>query len=323
VLFGPPMDAGALRDSLQQYLKYFGAATTALYGYRLLRFIATYLRSSKLDRYHHGERGSTWALVTGASDGIGHGFANALLDAGFNVLLHGRNAQKLANLQSSLQKNYPSRQIRYVIADAGIPSPAINDVVDAAQSLPGKLTILINNVGGTPGGPTYCPAFERTEDNILTLMHVNAGFPTRLTRALVPLLASNGPSLIMNIGSVAGLIGFPYISVYSACKAFNNIFSKALAQEVQAEGLNVEVLGILVGNVLSAGNTSVMPGFTPTSREFAGYALDRVGCGERLVWAWYRHAIQNWLVTSMPTSFAENFTIGEMQKRRKIELKGE
>lgn len=78
---------------------------------------------------------------------------------------------------------------------------------------------------------------------------MNARWPTQLTKALLPLLTDNSPSLIMNVGSMAGLWGLPYLSVYCASKAFNMLFSDALKQEIAAEGKrkDIEVIGIIVG----------------------------------------------------------------------------
>src|SRR5271154_6519096 len=78
-----------------------------------------FLYPSTLGRYlrdYQGEK--SWALVTGSSDGIGKGIAYELCSHGFNVVLHGRNAEKLSRVQASLLAEYPKVQVRKVITDA-------------------------------------------------------------------------------------------------------------------------------------------------------------------------------------------------------------
>lgn len=76
---------------LFKYLAAVGALSTTVGLYRLSKFLYVHLRSSSLSRYHHP---NAWALVTGASDGIGLRFAEQLASHGFNVALHGRNLDK-------------------------------------------------------------------------------------------------------------------------------------------------------------------------------------------------------------------------------------
>ena len=293
-------------------LKYAGALAALSSIYQFSSFLSPYITSSKLDRYHHGKKGSTWACVTGSSDGIGYGFATALLDKGFNVLLHGRNETKLAGIQSDLQKRHPNLQVRYVIADASSQDAPIDNIAAACNALPGKLTILINDVGGTPGEPFQ---LLDTADAPSTdvLINMNARFPAQVTRALLPSLIQNGPSLIMNIGSAAGSFGLPSLVVYSASKSFNAIFSEALRKEMAMPGKDVEVLGILVGVVISGTQLNRIPLFTCTAREMADYSLARVGCGQSLVWGWWRHGVQSFPLAVLPTWASDMFIMANMK----------
>src|SRR5436309_12610648 len=85
-------------------------------------------------RNHQGEK--TWALVTGSSSGIGEGIAYELCSHGFNVVLHGRNDEKLSRVQASLLAEYPKVQVRKVIADAGsFTASAIDDIVANLQDI--------------------------------------------------------------------------------------------------------------------------------------------------------------------------------------------
>ena len=82
-------------------LSFIGAATTCYWTIQLARHLYGYFRPTALPRYNLTGKDS-WALVTGASDGIGFGFAQELSQRGFNVFLHGRDREKLIRRQQEL-----------------------------------------------------------------------------------------------------------------------------------------------------------------------------------------------------------------------------
>ena len=206
-----------------------------------------FLCPSTLDRSlrdYQGEK--SWALVTGSSDGIGKGIAHELCSHGFNVALHGRNAEKLSRVQASLLVEYPKVQVRKVIADAGsFTTSAIDDIVASLQDV--HLAVLVNNVGGMAAlDADFKTLEEYTAKEVDAVINVNPLFTTQLTRALLSTLQRNEPSLIMSIGSITEG-GMPWLSVYSTAKAYIHAFSKALSLELKANRHKVEVLGIQVG----------------------------------------------------------------------------
>lgn len=308
----------------QTALKCLGIGALSYITYSIIDSLSIYLSPSKLHRYHHGKPGSTWALVTGGSDGIGRGFVDNLLAQGFNVLIHGRNSEKLDRIRKEHFTQYPNLSIRTVVSDASSTTPDIDALSTAATSLPGPLTVLINNVGGTPPGPDFSTVDSQPQSYIDALINMNLRFPTLVTRALLPTLKTNTPSLIMNIGSVAGELPMPYVTTYGACKSFNNHFSRALKAEMRAEGLaeQVEVLGVLVAKVISASTKeNRVDWFTATSDQLAKAALAKVGCGKPLVWAWWRHWAQNLALAVVPEALLERILVGVLSEQREDEKK--
>lgn len=302
---------------MQNILLGIGALAAARIFYTVARFWYPFIfHRSTLHRYHHGKPGSTWALVTGASDGIGWEFAVALCDSGFNVLLHGRNPVKLESKQKELQARFPGVQIRCVIADAS-RYEAVDSVVSAARELPGKLTVVVHNVGGATIGPAYGHLQETDAEVMDGMLNMNARFPAQLTRAIMPVLASNGPSLAMYIGSAAAIQPLPYLCVYSASKAFLMRFASSLRLEACGEGWDVEVMGVLVGNTTSAGNTHHMVGTTASSELIARTSLAKVGCGRALVWAWWVHALQEAVLGALPEALLAPGVIDMMKVRKR------
>ena len=283
--------------SLSQTFATVGIIATSFLAIRFLRFVHLYARPSSLKRYLHGD--NPWALVTGASDGIGRGFAYELAQNGFNVVLHGRNATKLESVKAQLQDRFPKLGFRILIADASSTSyQQIDELVASIHDL--HLTVLINNVGGAI---TVAPLDDTTSEDVDAIMNLNARFPTQLTKALLPKLTqTNGPSLIMNIGSM-GDFCVPYATIYGGSKGFNMTWSSSLAMELKSEGKNVEVLAISVGRVTDVShNKKNASFFTPSARTMAKAALQRVGCGKPVVVGYVGHALQKFLVGLLPFS---------------------
>lgn len=268
-----------------------------------------FLRRSSLPRYIKPDAngGSSWALITGASDGIGLALAYELCARGANVIIHGRNADKLAKVRAELLAAYPERKIETVVADAGQADTqgAVAKVVKTIQNLPdgGRLRILINNVGGSKyWAGRSGPIFHRFSDlqlaDVDALVNVNVRFGTVLTAAVWPILtADDTPSLIINFSSMAGINPLPYMVVYCAAKSYILAFSETLQDEAKTEGKNVEVLGLLIGDVDTPGapkeeKAGVLVIEPPA---FARAALNAVGCGEVTV----APGLNDWLTTLM------------------------
>ncbi|KAG9513914.1 putative short chain dehydrogenase/reductase, partial [Aureobasidium melanogenum] len=307
--------------SLSSTLEYLGAATALLLTYRAISFCSIYLKPSTLHRYNPS--GHSWALVTGSTAGIGEGFAHALCAKSFNVVLHGRDTKKLSALKSTLSQKYPNVQIKTVIADVFDIDVDIASIVKTCEDLSGPLTLLVNNVGGAPLSPSYGTLAEVDASYVDKMINLNSRFPTQLTRALLPLLSQNSPALVMSTCSITGFRGLPYLSVYSASKAFNYALNESLASELKAEKKDVEALAIVIANVVSGGNKTTEGAFTCTGLQMAEFSLDRVGCGQTAVFGWWRHAVQWWCMSLLPEWLTEKILIGVMKERRIEEQKGE
>lgn len=256
--------------------------------------LLSYLYPSALPKYlrTHGEGEASWALVTGATDGIGFGFAEELCTRGFNVILHGRNQSKLDSKCEELQKRFPKSKLRIVVADASsFASQDIVKVIDQIKDLP--ITVLVNNVGGTGVLDANFKSFDmHTAQEVDALLSLNVSFPIQLTAALWPLLKQNTPSLVLNVGSQA-FVGVPFLPVYSATKGAIHAWSRALAVEQETYDTKIEVLEILVGSVQSQQNQTPQPTFfVPSSREMARTSLERVGGGLKSVPGYFPHWIQ-------------------------------
>ena len=297
--------------SISQISIWIGFITASYITLRFLRFIYLYSRPSSIKRYLYGI--NPWALVTGASDGIGRGIAQELATKGFNVILHGRNPDKLERTKIQLQKEHSNVRFRTAVLNASTAtSQQIDDLVASLDGL--NLTILVNNVGG---GVKIQPLERCSPEEVDFAMNVNARFPAQLTRALLPKLARpDGPTLIMNIGSLADS-GVPYATIYGGSKAFNMAMSSSLGAEVKVEGRDIEVLAIPIGRVTDcAHNEEPSSFFTPPARTMARACVDRVGCGRKVAVGYVGHAVQKLIIESLPSFVFEMLVVPNMKERK-------
>ena len=256
-------------------------------AYRFAAFIRVYLRPSSIGKYLTD---GTYAVVTGATDGIGKAMAMELAGRGFNIVLHGRNSEKLAAVKSQIQAAYAGREVVTIGHDAGADGRLD---ISAIKSLP--ISVLVNNVGG--GGPKSLADSSRTDiDRTITL---NAIFPTHLTCDLLPQLSR--PALVLNVSSYVGAFPPPYLAAYAGAKAFVTAFSSSLAREVES----VEAISLMTGSVHSAGNKKPVTFLRPDSATYAKSILSVVGCGRLSVFPYWPHAVQAWVFSLMPRRMLE------------------
>ena len=291
----------------------------------LLALLATFaklqLTPSTLFRYNHPSKTSSgtrnaWALVTGSSDGIGKAFAEELAVRKFNVILHGRNEKKLKGVQAMLETRY-NVAVKVLVMDAtscfsdGYEKGFDETVSGSLQGI--NLTVLVNNLGGLGWiKPEWLAAAQRSARETDSILDVNLRFMSQLTRAVLPRLIDNTPSLILNISSSTEVVPAPYLATYSATKAYVSAFSRSLSTEMKMEGHDVEVMALVVGRVVTpgAGREDNEASFMiPTARNLARSSLNKVGCGSSKIVPYMPHALELGFVNMLPESWLEKFSI--------------
>jgi hypothetical protein len=174
-----------------------------------------------------------WALVTGASAGIGVALARELAAGGTNLVLTARRKDRLEQRAQELSAAY---KIRVEIVAADLAQPAEPQEIFAftqAKQIP--IDLLINNAGFGAYG-----AFATVElQRLLDMVQVNCSAVVHLTRLYLPQMLERRRGDVLIVASTASFQAVPYISTYAATKAFDLLFAEGLAEEVRSSGVRV------------------------------------------------------------------------------------
>jgi short-subunit dehydrogenase len=216
----------------------FGGLAVGAIAFVLFSALARELwRAQSLFEPHRAtlaERYGSWALVTGASAGLGAEFARAFAREGVSCALTARREDRLKQLAQELEGTW-GVDTRVIPADLSKPEE-VDRVAAAVQDL--DLGILVNNAGFGSGGRFAKQGLERLREMIA----LNCAAPVALTHRLLPKLRARDRAAIVITGSVAGRIPLPLHGVYSATKAFDGFLGEALAVELADDGIDVLVL---------------------------------------------------------------------------------
>jgi uncharacterized protein len=174
-----------------------------------------------------------WALITGASAGIGVELAKLLAAGGANLILTARRADRLQALAADLSaKNHV--EIEIFAADLARPeAPAEIFAFTSRKNI--EVELLVNNAGFGAFGLNH----EIDELRLLEMIQVNCSAVVSLTRLYVPGMVERRHGDVLIVASIAAFQALPFNSVYAATKAFDLLFAEGIAEEVQPFGVNV------------------------------------------------------------------------------------
>ncbi|CAK8578724.1 unnamed protein product [Lathyrus sativus] len=160
----------------------------------------------------------SWALVTGATDGIGKALSHQLAQRGLNLILVSRNSKKLETVRNEIQTKHSHVQIKTVTIDfSGEISAGLVEIEALARVL--DLGVVINNVGITYPKAMYFHEVE--EETWMKMVRVNIESTTRITKAVLGGMIERKKGTIVNIGSGAAVVvpSHPLFTIYAATKA--------------------------------------------------------------------------------------------------------
>ncbi|PTQ98281.1 hypothetical protein C8P68_103444 [Mucilaginibacter yixingensis] len=180
-----------------------------------------------------------YALVTGASSGIGREIALQLAARGYSLLLTSRSIDGLEQLAAQVKERYAVNALCFA-ADLADPD-AVTRLAAWCKEVTSSLAVLINNAGYGLWG-NFDQLELRDQQHMLQL---NIGAVIGLTHQLLPLLKQQPNAYIMNVASTAAYQSVPTLTVYAATKAFVLNYSRGLRLEL--EGLNIYVTCLCPG----------------------------------------------------------------------------
>jgi len=184
-----------------------------------------------------------YALITGATSGIGYELAKLFAKDQYNLVIVARNEKELNNCSNEMKQQYGVNVI--TIAKDLFKRESPFEVYDEVKSRGLKIDVLVNDAGQGQYGE-----FKDTDINReLDIIQLNIGAYITLTKCFLREMVDRKEGKILNVASIAGKMPGPYQSVYHGTKAFVQSWSEALRSELKDSGVTV---------------TSLLPGATET-----------------------------------------------------------
>ncbi len=214
----------------QKWFALLGASYLSWKGLKLLNFAYTnFIRPRKDLLTRYGE--SSWVVVVGASGGLGRAFCEAFSDAGFNIILVGRNRAKLELTANFIHKRNSKTETRIIVTDLreAVKGPEFaEDIINQVEEL--DISVLVNSVA-LPDNDYF---HNRTDKSLVEELTVNYFAPVFLSKRFVSRFLTRAKrSAVINVSADAGVRPTPYTVPYSPSKAFLDSFTRCFELEVR------------------------------------------------------------------------------------------
>ncbi|XP_028328790.1 very-long-chain 3-oxoacyl-CoA reductase-B [Gouania willdenowi] len=263
------------------------------------------------------ERLGRWAVVTGATDGIGKAYAEELARRGFSIVLISRSQEKLDDVSNS------------IVSKCGVETKTIaadfssTDIYSKIEV--GLKGLEIGVLGDKQVGISYSyPEFflnlPDLDPFIDTLVNVNITSVCQMTRIVLPRMVERKKGAILNMSSASGMYPVPLLSVYSASKAFVDFFSRGLQAEYKNKGVIIQsVLPFFVATKLSKIRRPTLD--KPSPQRYVEAQLRTVGLQTQTN-GYLPHAVMGWVTTALlPAQILNRYVMGVGLSQRSRYLK--
>jgi 17beta-estradiol 17-dehydrogenase / very-long-chain 3-oxoacyl-CoA reductase len=236
-----------------------------------------------------------WAVVTGATDGIGKAYAFALAKQGLNVVLISRTESKLRDVKEEIEKKGYKSEIKCIVCDYSKFDDTAKGLVK--KGLAGlEIGVLINNVGVGYRYPMYF--HELTDEETTNLMSLNIESTVWMSRMVLPGMLGRKRGAIVNISSGSALFTLPLLAEYSGAKSFVEKFSRAINAEYRSKGITCQCqVPFYVATKLAKLRKSLT---VPTPTAYANMGIKWIGYPDALVSPFWMHAVQGWIMLRIP-----------------------
>jgi 17beta-estradiol 17-dehydrogenase / very-long-chain 3-oxoacyl-CoA reductase len=253
-------------------LAFIGLLTVSYYVLTLLRTVLDTTLRRGVDLKHFGAKKGAWAVVTGATDGIGKAFSQQLAKAGFNIVLVSRTLRKLNACAEEIKIKYDVETKVIAIDFSRADASDYDHLRNVVQDI--HVGVLVNNAG------TINESLTRFQDESMEMLEAiveaNVAAQVRVTRIILPQMTARKNGLIINFGSLSAVAITPLRATYCASKSFVRSWSQALGEELAGQGVLVECLdtSYVASNMTKMHNTTWS---IPSADTFVSHALKRIG----------------------------------------------
>ncbi|XP_008541606.1 very-long-chain 3-oxoacyl-CoA reductase-B-like isoform X1 [Equus przewalskii] len=238
-----------------------------------------------------------WAVVTGATSGIGKAYAHELARRGLNIVLISRSLSKLDYEAKEIERLH-GRITRVIQADFTGGLEIYGAIEAGLKDL--EIGVLVNNVG-----MLYTPGFKKLLDcdnvakRLSDVVNCNVMSVVQMTAIVLPQMVARGKGIIINISSLSDRRPCPFLAAYAASKAFVRSFSRAVGAEYFSQGVDVQT----VSPYTVATNMTRDMSFGKNAEDFAREALDTLGLTSQTPGC-LSHALQSFLLPLLPSWFS-------------------
>lgn len=257
-----------------------------------------------------------WAVVTGATDGIGLAMATQFAKSGLNIVLISRSADKLKTCAEEIAQKYPKIQVKVLDVDySSFDETARTRVAEFLKEL--DVGVLVNNVGISYPYTRYF--YELEDENVEQLITLNVNSTTWMTRIVLPGMVARKRGAIVNMASAAGVLNSPLLAQYGAAKSYIAMFSKTLNYELAGKGIHVQCqVPLFVATKLAKIRKASLMTASPSG--YARAAVAAIGY-EAVVSPYWSHALQMWIMQTMPEFLSALITFNMHAGIRKAGMK--
>lgn len=258
-----------------------------------------------------------YAVITGATDGIGKAYALALAKKGMSLILVSRTESKLAAVAEEIDsKNYPNvEKTRYVVCDYSNFDETTRARV--SEELEGKdVGVLINNVGQSYRYPRFF--HELSHEEIGAMIEMNINSTVWMTKMVIDGMVERKRGTVVNLSSGSAEHTMPLLAEYGAAKMFVERFSESLDAEYKGRGVRVQCqIPFYVATKLAKLRKSLT---VPTADAYVAMSMRWIGYGG-VVQPFWLHGFQGWVMKVLPSFVVDSGVMSMHAGIRKRGLK--